>query len=129
MHIDVFVSFFKAAYHYAIVHPMHSLYMNGPRNVIVSFWQGRPNSAICAELSGYDEVFWIEHASDCEQIVARGFNSFRITVECTIYFMLLLYVVYTSILELRLNCRDRRRQVIIVDPQALCSLDNLDSHS
>lgn len=114
MHIDVFVSFTKALYHYSVVSPLYSLYMNGPRNMIICFWQGRPASAICSELTGYDEIFWVEHASDCEQLITRNFRSFLVTVECTAYFTLVLFLVYSALQSLRDSCTRRKNQLIFI---------------
>jgi len=78
---------FTSLYDSFIVNPLRRLYLNGPK--LLGFWEGQGLSSICHTLTNHPEIFWVEHAEECENMVNNKFTSFLNTFEVLLYFYLL----------------------------------------
>lgn len=107
--METFVAFGKSLYHLTVIHPLKKLYMHGPSNFLLSFWEGKQESTICAEMTNYDELFWAEHAAECHQLISRRFHSFLVTTHCVMYFSLMLFCISLALDGLRSCCKKARR--------------------
>jgi hypothetical protein len=74
-----------------IVHQnLRKLYLHGPAIGQFGCWQGMTTEQICARITGQSEIFWLEQADKCQEMVEDRFSSFTHTLEALLYF----YVVY-----------------------------------
>ena len=73
-----------------IVQPLRMMYMSGPRWGVYGFWAGATESAVCAELTGYDQIFWAANSDACMEIIDKKFFAFQTTLGVVAYF----WVIY-----------------------------------
>ena len=76
-------------YEWIIVNPLRQLYYYGPNFGHFGFWSGMGQTEMCQILTPMTHSFWIQHPSECVQLLDTKFMAFRISVELVIYFTFL----------------------------------------
>ena len=75
--------------YYFIEYPLFLIYQNCPSIVGVGGWGGFSHEQICSRLTAQPERYWELNIDDCIILVNSRFQSFFITVQVAIYFLLL----------------------------------------
>lgn len=74
-------------------YPLYKLYTMGPRWGHLGFWEGRPSSDICAELTNAPASFWEQHSDECERVIDKKVTSMGVLIAVTLY----TYTVITGV--------------------------------
>ena len=75
--------------YYFIEYPLFLIYQNCPSIFGVGGWGGFSHEQICSRLTAQPERYWELNIDDCIILVNTRFQSFFITVQVAIYFLLL----------------------------------------
>ena len=89
-------TYIRAVYDFFVINPLRKLYFFGPSVLHVGFWGGKTNSEICQSITTYSESFWEDNPFQCDQIVEKKFNSFCVTIETLVYFVVLYQIIANS---------------------------------
>lgn len=107
MKVQLFLQFLNQTYETLIVNPLWQLYRCGPNVSGIGFWYGRPFSEICQILTNHKQSFWEKHPEECEGMVRSRFESFRKSLEITLYFFCLCRALYLILTEIFFKVKGR----------------------
>lgn len=80
----------RSAFDFFITEPLRIFYFVGP------IWGNLEPTQICFELTQVDSAWWnatADRRQECDNLLAKRYGSFQATVLCTIYFIVVLYIV------------------------------------
>ena len=72
-----------------VLRPLRKLYDYGPEWGGLGFWGGRAPAQVCAEMTKYSELFWLDNMADCHTLINNKFYSFQVVLETAAYFFVL----------------------------------------
>lgn len=73
-----------------IVKPLRNLYLYGPSWI---GWQGLSSSQICASVTQFSELFWLDHDQECQELITNKFEAYKISLESSLHFMCLFFLL------------------------------------
>ena len=79
-------------YYTFVVWPLQQLYVRG-------WWRNMPPEDICAHLTNYKSDFWLQHSTECNELISNHFSSYLVWILFAFY----VYVVY-AILKMCQTC-------------------------
>jgi len=88
--IEAFITYI---YDCVVVNHLRKLYFFGPSIYNVGFWNGRHQTEICQQISGYNQIFWSQHWFECYELTEERFVAFKTTIEVVLYFTMLFHGV------------------------------------
>ena len=78
-------------YYHLVTLPLHTFYFIGP------VWGNLEPSQICFELTEVDSAWWnatADRRQECASLLAKHYGSFEATVLCSVYFAIVLYLIF-----------------------------------
>lgn len=79
---------FQFLFDWTILYPLRLFYQYGP------IWKGVTLPDACAQITRVDASFWADQPDQCQMMFNRQFDSFRIGIGVTTYFLCVLVTVF-----------------------------------
>lgn len=100
--------------------PLRALYYSGPLLHGYGFWGGTPLEEVCATLMpGTSGLFWLQHVSQCKEVVETRFRAFLTAASMLIY-ALVVYKLFAAACFYFFVCRPLLRTPALTSHYQRC---------
>ena len=77
--------------------PLLHIFLHGPAIGGYGFWEGKPLSGICQEMTQISAAHWEHNPAVCEALVERKFDALLVLVYFGVYLLVLRILVYWAV--------------------------------